>query len=124
MRKLRILWKLMGIAIVLIQTSFVVAEGSLPWTQPEVLRAAVEIGMREDQRSQFREAVSTYLKDLGEMVSKELGRPNAANIKRKIKSRNKKLVKAMDERMALFLSAEQIPRYEVYRERLLEALKP
>jgi len=58
MSKRGIMRQMICVAIMLFQISFAAAEGSLPWTQPQVIKAAVEIGMREGQRSQFREAVS------------------------------------------------------------------
>ena len=95
-----------------------------PWAQPDVVMAALEIRMSEDQMPQFRESVSTYISDLTAMVSQVSRANNATGIERKIRSKNNHLVEKMDERMAEFLSAEQMQKYEVYRDMLLAAMAP
>ncbi|HIG43722.1 MAG: hypothetical protein ABGY96_20600 [bacterium] len=95
-----------------------------PWAQPDVVMAALEIRMSEDQIPQFREAVSTYISDLTAMVSQVSRGNNATGIERKIRSKNNHLVQKMDERMAEFLSAEQMQKYEIYRDLLLAAMTP
>lgn len=100
------------------------AADSPPWAQPDVVMAALEIRMSEDQMPQFRESVSTYISDLTAMVLQVSRGNNATGIERKIKSKNNYLVQKMDKRMAEFLSPEQMQKYEVYRDMLLAAMAP
>ena len=68
--------------------------------------------------------MSTYLSDLTAMVKKAISANNATYIERTIKRKNKKLVRNMDSTMENFLSEEQMPKYEKYRDLLLSALTP
>ncbi len=97
------------------------AEEVPAWLQPEVLKAALEIGMTDEQQPQFQSALTTYLQDMGKMVQKVIA-TNKGNLNRELKRRNRSLVKAMDERMASFLTPDQIPAYEIYRDKLQEHL--
>ncbi|MEZ5559807.1 MAG: hypothetical protein R3E86_14845 [Pseudomonadales bacterium] len=93
-----------------------------PWFQPDVLRAAVAINLSDEQKPQFQEAISDFFNDRMEMINKEVRR-NPPNLERRIHSRTNSLVKAMDEKMGTFLTPEQMPQYEVYRDTLLANLK-
>ena len=93
-----------------------------PWTHPEVLKAAINIDMSPEQQAQFRKAITNFLQGLGSDVRKLLNARNPTNVPRKIASKRKARVKAMDEEVQAFLTEEQFPSYEAYRDLLLEKM--
>ncbi|MEM7020334.1 MAG: EF-hand domain-containing protein [Pseudomonadota bacterium] len=93
-----------------------------PWTHPEVMKAALDIGMSEEQQAKFRESVGEYLTGLGDDVRRLLRSNNQSNLERKIASKRRARTKAMNEQMQAMLSPEQYPKYEVYRELLFEKM--
>lgn len=97
------------------------AEQNLPWMQLDVLKAGLAIGMNDKQSPQFKTAVSRYLNDMNSVI-KKLIRRNPSGLERKIKSKQKILRKRMDADMAAFLSTEQIQKYHVYRDLLIERM--
>ncbi len=110
-------------AVLFALTGFVQAqEASQPWTHPEVLRAAIVIGLSEDQRPLFRGAVSEFLQGFGADVQRLLRANNQTNLPRKIASKRRIRAKAMDEQMQELLSEEQFTAYESYRDKLLEQM--
>ncbi len=94
-----------------------------PWTHPDVLRAAVAMGLSDEQQPQFRDAVSQFLQNFGADVQRLMRRNNATGLPRKIATKRRKHVKIMDTRVGSFLSEEQFAAYEVYREALLEKMR-
>ncbi|MEZ5549607.1 MAG: hypothetical protein R3E82_01825 [Pseudomonadales bacterium] len=92
------------------------------WLDEEVVGAAIRIGMDESQQVQFRESVTLFLQSFGQEVEK-LVRRGVPNLENQVRRKRKSLTREMDERMAGFLSAEQMPRYETYRDLLLSRLK-
>lgn len=94
-----------------------------PWTDPEVLKAAIEIEMSPEQQVQFRTAITNFLEGLGSDVRKLLNARNPTNIPRKIASKRNARVKVMDEEVQAFLTDEQMPSYEAYRDLLLEKME-
>ena len=97
-------------------------EEETPWTHPEVLRAAFQIGMTPDQQPQFREAVREFLEGLNVDVNRLLNSRDLDDLPRKIASKRRARVRAMDEQMAEFLSEDQQAGYEVYRDLLLDKM--
>lgn len=97
-------------------------ENRPPWATDDVIAAAIQIGMDDNQRLQFRDAVTTFLEEYQKAVNKLLRAHNVSNLERKIDSKRKALVGDMDESMAQFLSEDQIPRYDAYRDLLLSKL--
>ena len=97
-------------------------EEETPWTHPEVLRAALQIGLTPDQQPQFREAVREFLEGFNSDVKRLLNSRDLDDLPRKIASKRRARVRAMDEQMAEFLSEQQQAGYEVYRDRLLERM--
>ena len=93
-----------------------------PWTHPEVLKAAFDIGMTPEQRPQFQAAVTEMLREFNEDVQRLMKRHNQTGLPRKIASKRRARVKAMDEQMAAFLSEEQVLLYHTYRDKLLEKM--
>jgi hypothetical protein len=98
------------------------AEKTPAWLQPEVIKAAIAIQMNEEQAPQFKVAISDYLNGLTAAINKITTGTDTTNIERRIKRKNKILLKKMDKVMAGFLNPDQIPSYENYRNLLREAL--
>ena len=93
-----------------------------PFRDPDVVRAAFAIGMNYEQTEQFRAVVGEFGTSLGSEFRKLLQRGNA-DIERRWERKHRQLVKRMDENMATFLTDQQIPAYENYRDVLLQKLE-
>ncbi len=100
------------------------AEKKPAWLQPEVLKSAVAINMTDEQKPKFQNAITVYLTDFQKSFKKIITGRDTSGMERKIKRMNKRLKKKMDGAMAEFLSKEQMPKYEVYRDALIKAMKP
>ena len=94
------------------------AEQKPPWIQEEVIQAALEIRMTEEQSPLFRRAISNFFDSLNSAVHK-LVRRNVTNLPREVRRKRNVYVKRMDAEMAEFLTLEQMPRYYEYRDLLL-----
>lgn len=90
----------------------------LPWVAPEVMAAAVDIGMDDAQRAEFRGAVTDLARGYMDDIRKVMSGRDQTNLKRKIKSKRNSRMKQLDKAMAKVLTEEQMPRYEVYRDLL------
>ena len=93
------------------------------WMQKDVLQAALNIGMNEEQSPQFKVALTRYFDDLNSGI-KKLIRRNPTGLERAIKRKSNSVRKNMDKDMAKFLTEEQMPRYHIYRDLLLSRLDP
>ena len=80
--------------------------------------------MTDEQQPKFQTAITAYLTDLQKSYKKILRGRDTTDLERKIKRMNKKLTKKMDDSMAEFLSEQQMPKYELYRDALINAMKP
>ncbi|MFT5690903.1 MAG: hypothetical protein ACI92E_000227 [Oceanicoccus sp.] len=94
------------------------------WLQADVLQSALEIDMTKEQKPQFQKAITAYLTEFQKSFKKIVSGRDTSGMKRKIKRMNKILTKKMDGKMAEFLSEEQMPKYENYRDTLAKAMKP
>lgn len=94
-----------------------------PWMQPDVVRAAVDIGMTEEQLAQFRSHVAEFMDGRMKAFNNLMRRNNVTNMDRKMKSRTNKLKRRMDEQMGELLTEEQYPKYEVYRDLLMSKFR-
>ncbi len=94
------------------------AEPQPAFLQPDVIKAAVAINLTEEQKPLFQDALSTFFNGRMEAINKLMRKNNQTNLGRKIKSKTNSLLKNMDKEMAGFLTAEQMPAYEIYRETL------
>lgn len=104
------------------ETEAVSQSGERPaWLDEEVVGAAIRIGMDESQQVQFRESVTLFLQSFGQEVEK-LVRRGVPNLENQVRRKRKSLTREMDARMAGFLSTEQMPRYEIYRDLLVSKL--
>ena len=99
------------------------AEPKPAFMHPDVIKAAVAMQLSEEQQPLFREAVGTFFDNRMKMIRKLLRGNNVTNAARKIKSRTNSLLKKMDASMAEFLTEEQLPAYEVYRDTLKANLR-
>ena len=84
--------------------------------------AAVNIGMTEDQRPQFRQAVATFVQDYRSSILKIMRSNNVTGWERRIEKKRRFLTNEMDLKMSSFLSLEQMDRYGEYRELMLAKL--
>ncbi len=99
------------------------AEPRPAFLQPEVLKAAVAINLTDEQKPQFQQTLTTFYNDRMAMIGKLMRGHNVTNMDRKIKSRTNTLLKKMDKSMAEFLTQEQMPAYQAYREALKSNLR-
>ncbi len=99
------------------------AQAKPAFLQPEVLKAALAINLTEVQKPQFQAAVTEFFNGRMEAFNLLSRRHNQTGIPRKMKSRTKKLLKNMDESVASFLTPEQMPAYEHYRDTLKSKLR-
>ena len=93
------------------------------YLQPTVLKAALEINLTEEQQPMFREALTNFFNNRMSAINLLLRRHNQTGVPRKIKSKTNSLLKTMDKDMAAFLTEEQIPAYENYRQTLKSNLQ-
>ena len=94
-----------------------------PWMQPDVVKAAVDIGMTEEQLAEFRTHVAEFMDGRMKAFNNLMRRNNVTNMDRKMKSRTKRLRRQMDEKMSEVLTEEQYPKYEVYRDLLMSKFR-
>ena len=95
------------------------AQQAVPgFMKPEVLAAAAKIGMNEEQQGQFREAVGEFVDARMKAIGKLMRRNNQTNLPRKIRGRTNSLLKQLDKDVAEFLTDEQMPAYQEYRDTL------
>ena len=90
-----------------------------PWRHPDVLKAAIDIGMTAEQRPQFQGAITEMLQGYGSDVRKLMRAHNQTNLPKKIEKKRKVRVKALDKAVAEFLTPDQLPAYDTYRDTLL-----
>lgn len=109
--------------LLILSLSVWAAEPRPAFMQPEVLKAAIAINMTDEQKPQFQQALTTFVEARMKMIGKLMRGNNVTNIDRKIKSRTNSLLKKMDKSMAEFLSEEQMPAYQVYRDALKSNLR-
>lgn len=94
-----------------------------PWMQPDVVKAAVDIGMTDEQLAQFRNHVAEFMDGRMKAFNRLMRGNNVTNMDRKMKSRTKRLKRRMDEQMSELLTEEQYPKYEVYRDLLMSKFR-
>ncbi|MCZ6658709.1 MAG: hypothetical protein O7C67_15560 [Gammaproteobacteria bacterium] len=94
-----------------------------PWMEPDVLKAAIDIGMNDEQLPQFRTCITEFVDGRTKALNRLLRGHNVTNMDRKIKSRTNSLKRTMNKRMSEFLTEEQYPRYETYRDLLISKFR-
>lgn len=63
-------------------------------------------------------ALTQFISARIEAVNRLLRKNNQTGLERKIKSRSNSLMKQMDKDMTTFLTQEQLPAYQIYRDTL------
>ena len=114
--------KVLTLGLLLALAPPLIAQEDTPWTHPDVLKAAIEIRMTQDQSPRFRSAITTFLEGFNSDVKRLLNVRNPNDLPRKIASKRRARVKAMDAEVQEFLNEEQMPAYEAYRDLLLEKM--
>ncbi|MEM7000855.1 MAG: hypothetical protein AAF529_08715 [Pseudomonadota bacterium] len=99
------------------------AEQTPAFMQPEVLKAAIAIGLNEEQKPKFQAALGDFVNARLQAIGKLMRKRNQTGLPRKIKSKTRSLLKQMDADMAAFLTPEQMPAYENYRDTLKANLR-
>lgn len=91
--------------------------------QPEVMKAALNLKLADAQKAPFLEAVGTFTGARAKAVKSLLRKRSQTDIPRKIKGKTNALLKKMDKSMFKFLTEEQQPAYEIYRQKLKANLR-
>ena len=91
--------------------------------KPEVLAAVAKIEMNEEQQAQFREALGQFVDARVKAIRKLIRSNSQTNLSRKIRSRTNSLLKQLDKDVAVFLTGEQMPAYQEYRDALKANLR-
>ena len=94
------------------------AEQNPPWLQPQVIRAYMDIGLTDEQKPLFREALGEYLKKSNRAIQSAIN-SNKGNLEREIRRRVKKQLNHWSSNVAEILTEEQYPKFEVYRDALV-----
>ena len=102
-------------------TAAIAAQTVAPWMEPQVVQAAYDIGMNEQQQVQFSSALQEYLTQRFDTISR-ISRSNNPDPERRIKRSLRKLAETMDAQMREMLSSEQQPRWQIYQGLLMAAL--
>jgi hypothetical protein len=94
------------------------AQSSVPWLQPDVLKAAVAIGLTEQQQPLFRDAITRLVENQTSATNKLLRQNNVADLKRRLTTVTNRQFTKMDREMKDFLTTKQLPQYQIYRDAL------
>ena len=98
------------------------AEETPPWLQPQVVNAYLAINLAEDQKSQFRDALTSYIQGSNRAVRAAINN-NKGNLEREIRRRLKKQINRWNDAARAFLTEEQYPLFEIYRDTLLTTMR-
>ena len=109
---------LMILLVLTVPIMSLAAQSTAPWLQPEVLKAAVDIGLTEEQQPLFRNAITHLVENQISATNKLLRQNNIADLKRKLTTVTHRQFKKMDREMEGFLTSEQLPQYQTYRDAL------
>ena len=93
------------------------------WLSDEVVAAAMNIGMSEDQLGPFRDSVRIFLEDYRD-AARRIIRRGDAGIETSVQRARNSLAREMDKRMSEILTEAQMVPYQDYRAALLEAVTP
>ena len=93
-----------------------------PWSEPEVLKAGLAIGMTEVQQPKFRDGVTAFFSCRVAALNRLLKARDNVDMDRKLRSKTNGCLRKMDQQMKDFLTEDQLPRYQVYRETLVQHL--
>jgi hypothetical protein len=109
--------------LVVMNTSVWAAENSGgAWTHPEVLKAALAIGMTDEQKPKFGNGITGFFNCRIEAFKRVMKGRDNVDIERKMKSKTNACLRKMDKEMHGFLTEAQLPKYEIYRDTLTSKL--
>ena len=97
------------------------AEQTPPWLQPEVVEAYVDIDLTEEQKPMFQKALIDYLQKSNRAIQSAITN-NKGNLEREIRRRFKKQTKRWSKNAEEFLTEEQYPKFEAYRDTLVASM--
>ncbi len=106
-----------------VSTVYAADQPTPAFAQPEVLKAGLQIGLSEEQQPKFKEGVTNFFNCRISAFNKLMKGRDQVDMERKMKSKTKGCVRAMDKEMGSFITEEQQPKYENYRETLLAHMK-
>lgn len=92
------------------------------WLRTDVMQAAYEINMTDDQRARFAVELRRFVESYQQSVDKVLARSDVADPAGRIERRRNSLAKKMDRSMADILHESQMPAYQKYRGLLLSEM--
>ena len=113
------------VLLLFFSTSFyltISAEETPPWLQPQVVNAYLAINLAEDQKSKFRDALTSYIQGSNRAVRAAINN-NKGNLEREIRRRLKKQINRWNDSARTFLTEEQYPLFEIYRDTLLTTMR-
>ena len=93
------------------------------WLSEEVVMAAMNIGMSEEQLGPFRDSVRIFLEDYRD-AARRIIRRGDAGIETAVQRARNSLAREMDKRMEKILTEAQMAPYQDYRAALLDAVTP
>ena len=95
--------------------------GNTPWLQPEVAKAYVDIGLTDEQKPKFQKVLIEYLQKSNRAIQSAINN-NKGNLEREIRRRFKKQTKRWSKNATEFLTEEQYPKFEFYRDTLVASM--
>ena len=104
----------------LVATPAFAGQATPAFMQPEVLQAAVAMNLTDEQKPKFQGALSNLVNERTKAFNNYLRRNNQTGIARKMRSKTTALVKKMDAEVGEFLTEEQVPAYNNYRDLLVK----
>lgn len=108
--------------VLLAPWSYAEEKSQPPWLQPNVVKAAVQMNMTEEQIPLFREALGNLINNQLSATNRVLRGNNVSNLERKLKTATNRQFKKMDKAMLSFLTEEQHENYYAYRKVLKSEL--
>jgi hypothetical protein len=113
-----------ALALILFAATAFAAEQPTPaFMQKDVLKAALDIGLTDEQQPKFRDGVTNFMNCRIGAFNKLMKGRDQVDLERKMKSKTKSCARGMDKAMGEFLTEEQVPKYDHYRETLLANMK-
>jgi len=104
-----------AIALLFVTASAHTAEQMPSRQDRDLVMAAVNIGMNEGQRYEFRGLIAEFVQDYRSAMLKIVRGHNATDLDRRMEKKHQSLFTALDKDVAAMLSAQQYARYQTYR---------
>ncbi|MCP5179267.1 MAG: hypothetical protein R3E84_07795 [Pseudomonadales bacterium] len=94
-----------------------------PWAEPDVVLAAARIGMSDEQKTSFRDNVTTFFQCRVKGLQSLMKARDQVDLARKARSKTLGCIHRLDKSMKGLVTDEQYPRYETYRDTLKKYLQ-